>query len=143
MKRFIIGLEINKLSHKIVRALEAEIIASVDKNMSATTARIITFVVSHNAHHDIFQKDIEYFMGLNRSSVSLILNNMEKNGFILRESVKDDARCKKIVPTEKALEYSKKIVVAFDKVEDKMKVGIKDLSKFEKLINKIEQNLDA
>ncbi len=141
--QLIIGLEITKLSHKIVRALEAEIIASVDKNMSATTARIICYVVENGVEENLFQKDIEHFMGLNRSSVSLILNLMEKNGFILRRSIAEDARFKKIEVTEKAQLYYQKIIVAFDKIEMKMKANCPDLSQLAQTLTTINQNLDC
>lgn len=142
MDKFIIGLEITKLSHKIVRALEAEIIASVDKNMSATTARIICFLVKDGIDQEIFQKDIENFMGLSRTSVSLILNNMEKNGFVQRKSIIGDARYKKIIPTDKAIIYCKQIEKAFDKVEDKMKVNLDDLNALQNMLITINKNLE-
>lgn len=141
MDNFIVGLEITKLSHKIVRALEAEIITSVDKNMSATTARIICFVTENSMDKNISQKDIEKFMGLNRSSVSLILNSMEKNDFIRRETSVTDARYRHIVPTEKAKEYHTKISKVFDKVEDRMKVGLDDLEHLKETLLLISKNL--
>lgn len=141
-RAFIIGLEVTKLSHQIVRALEAQIIASVDKNMSATTARIICIVMEEGAQRDIYQKDIEKLMGLNRSSVSLILNKMEGKGLIRRQCVAEDARLKKIEPTELALRYHKQITRAFDKVEDKMKEGLPDLSAFADALAQIKQNLE-
>lgn len=142
MKEFILGLEITKLSHKIIRALEAEIICSVDKNMSATTARIICYVVENYKEKDVFQKDIEEFMGLNRSSVSLTLSSIEKNDFILRSSVSHDARYKKILPTEKAINYYQKITNAFDKVEDKMKLGLDDFKSLSVVFDTINKNLE-
>lgn len=143
MKKFIIGFEITKLSRKILRTLEAEIIQSVDKHMSATTARIICYIVENESELNIFQKDIEKFMGLNRASVSLTLNSMQKNGFIHRESIDNDARFKRIISTQKSLEYYQKIILAFDKVEDKMKIGIDDLNKLEDLLEKIDGNLEV
>ncbi len=142
MQPFIIGLEITKLSHKIVRALESEIVASVDKTMSATTARIICFVVEQSPTQDIFQKDIEQFLGLNRSSVSLIVSAMEKNDLLTRASVSHDARYKKILPTETAHAYHKKIVQAFDAVEDKMKANLADLSALAATLATIDKNLE-
>lgn len=142
MEHFIIGLEITKLSHKIVRALEAEIIVSVDKTMSATTARIICFVTENCENQDIFQKDIEKFLGQSRASVSLTLNAMEKNGFITRQSIASDARYKKILPTEKAQQYHTKISKAFDTVEDRMKLGLQDLETLQHTLATIGNNLE-
>ena len=44
---------------------------------------------------DIFQKDLEKEFDLKRSSVSLLLNNMEKSDLIQRVPVAEDARLKK------------------------------------------------
>ena len=52
---------------------------------------------------DIFQKDLEKEFDLKRSSVSLLLNNMEKSDLIQRVPVAEDARLKKIILTEKAI----------------------------------------
>ena len=46
---------------------------------------------------------------LKRSSISLMLNNMEKNKLIERVAVSEDARLKKIVLTEKAIKLNEKI----------------------------------
>lgn len=141
--QFIIGLEITKLSHKIVRALEAELITSVDKNMSATTARIVCYVVENGVNHNLYQKDIEHFMGLNRSSVSLILHRMEQNGLIHRHSLAEDARFKRIEASEKALADYQQITQAFDRVEAKMRRDIPNLSLLTQCLNTINQNLDT
>ncbi|MFI3237557.1 MAG: MarR family transcriptional regulator [Lachnospiraceae bacterium] len=143
MDKFVIGIEVTKLSYRIGRALEAEIMESVDETMSATTARIISFAIENHGKCDVYQKDIEHFLGLNRSSVSLILKSMEKNGFVVRESLPEDARFKRILPTKKAYRYHEKIIEAFERVEDKMKVGIEDLQKLEKMIAHINENLET
>ncbi|MDO7205446.1 helix-turn-helix domain-containing protein [Paraclostridium bifermentans] len=44
---------------------------------------------------DVFQKDLESVFDLKRSSISLMLNNMEKSGLIERMLVKEDGRLKK------------------------------------------------
>ena len=50
----------------------------------------------------IIRKDIEEEFQIRKSTVTGILQLMEKNGFIYRESVEKDARLKRIVPTKKA-----------------------------------------
>lgn len=142
MNHFIIGLELTKLNHKIIRALERELITSVDKNLSATTARIICYITENSPHQDIFQKDIEQFMGLKRASVSLILNTMEKNDFIVRQSVASDGRYKKILPTPKSQQYHQRIVQAFDTVEARMKLGLQELGVLQQALAIIDNNLE-
>ena len=49
---------------------------------------------------------------------------MEKHGYIYRESVKKDARLKRIVPTAKAEEMRPKILEHIQKTEAKLIEGI-------------------
>ena len=45
----------------------------------------------------VYQRDIEKRLCIRRSTVTATLNRMEKNGLIVRESVPEDARLKRIV----------------------------------------------
>ena len=65
---------------------------------------------------DLRQKDFEQQFNIRRSTASNILALIEKNGLIQRESVPYDARLKKIVLTDKAIE--KIAQKAFDKIEE-------------------------
>lgn len=139
---FIIGVEISKIHNQIMRELEAEIITNVDKNMSATTARVICFIIEEGKKHIVIGHDIEEFLSLKRSSVSLILSTMEKNGFITRNSVHYNAKIKSILPTEKAFSYYEKIVQCFDRAEIKMKKDIENIDELKFLLDKITENLE-
>ena len=50
----------------------------------------------------VFQRDIEEVFRIKRSSVTSVLQTLEKKGLIIRESVPEDARVKKLLLTEKA-----------------------------------------
>ena len=52
-----------------------------------------------NRDHSIYQRDIERAFSITRSTVTNILQLMEKKGYIRRESVPDDARLKRLVLT--------------------------------------------
>ena len=86
------------------------------RNADAITARyggarftgMQSFVVAYLADHaereqEVFQRDIERDFYISRSTASGILSLMEKNDLVYRLSVPQDARLKKLVPTEKAL----------------------------------------
>ena len=51
---------------------------------------------------DVFQREIEDVFRIKRSSVTSVLQTLEKKGLIVRESVPEDARVKKLVLTEEA-----------------------------------------
>ena len=59
--------------------------------------------------HDVFQRDIENAFSIRKSTVSKIIKLMENKDLIRRESVEYDARLKKIVLTDKAIEIHKMI----------------------------------
>ena len=57
-----------------------------------------------NRKKDIFQKDIEKFFSIGRSTVTNIIQILEKKGYVRRESVEYDARLKKVILTEQGIE---------------------------------------
>ncbi len=142
MSHFIIGLNIAKVHHNVVRKLESATQAIGDGNLSATTARIIAHLGHAQEKHDVFQRDIEHFLGLKPSSVSLILNTMEKNGYITRASVIHDARLKKICITPKAQELFPAILSSFEEVELSMKEHLSqdEQETLERILTKLDDH---
>ena len=74
-----------------------------DEDVTAVNGRIIMYLY-HHKEEDIFQKDIENEFSIRRSTSSSIISLMEKKGYIERVSVAHDARLKKLVLTDKALQ---------------------------------------
>ena len=138
-----IGLHINKLSRIISRKVDAAVFNAIDDNITVSQAYVIDFITD-NTDRDIFQKDLELEFGLKRSSVSLMLNNMEKSDLIKRVPVPEDARLKKIVLTEKAVEISKKISVAIDAVESRVSesLGEEEVHLLLNMLNKIRTDIE-
>ena len=50
----------------------------------------------------VFQREIEDVFRIKRSSVTSVLQTLEKKGLVVRESIPEDARVKKLVLTEEA-----------------------------------------
>ncbi len=69
---------------------------------------------------------------------------MEQKGFIERVSVENDARLKKIVLTEKAVDIHKRITREIENREKRMRNGIADeeLKIFFKVIQKVTANME-
>jgi len=70
--------------------------------VSGAQSRILRYI--RDQKKPIYQKDIERAFCQRRSSVSEMVKGLEKQGFLVRESVEGDARLKKMVLTPKALE---------------------------------------
>lgn len=69
----------------------------------------------------VFQRDIEDVFRIKRSSVTSVLQTLEKKDLITRESVPGDARIKKLVLTEKARKMQVCTYHAIGKMEQEMK----------------------
>lgn len=96
-----------------------------------------------NREKDIFQKDIEKQFGFCRSSITNTIQIMEKNGYLKREAVEQDARLKKVILTEKGIKAHREMTSLIDQLNEKTLEGITDeeLEGFFNVINKIEANL--
>lgn len=138
-----LGLDISKINHIISRKLDAAVINAIDDSLTVSQAYVIDFICYRCKDKDVFQKDLEKEFDLKRSSISLMLNNMEKNNLIQRVPVADDARLKKIVLTPKSLKLYESISVAIDSVENKIAENItaEEIELFNKVLNKIRNNL--
>lgn len=97
-----------------------------------------------NADKDIFQKDFEEKFSIRGSTASRILKTMEQKGYIERVSVKNDARLKKIVLTEKAVEIHQKIMKEIENREKRLRKGVSDeeLKIFFEVMQKFSNNME-
>ena len=78
----------------------------------------------HNPAEVMENDDIEEEFQIRKPTVTGILKLMEKNGYIYRESAKQDARLKQIIPTEKAEKIRPAILKSIEEGEAKMLRGI-------------------
>lgn len=94
------GMWINILCHKLKKRMDANM-----RNLGLTgvQSRVMHYILIKYAAGPVFQRDVENAFGFNRSTATGILQLMEKNGLILRESAAGDARLKSLIPTEKAV----------------------------------------
>lgn len=98
-----------------------------------------------NRKRDIFQRDFEAYFSIRRSTATKILQLMEKNGLISRESVSYDARLKKITLTDKAVKSYTLISDDIERQEQQITRGIsdKELAAFFATIDTIKGNLEV
>ena len=139
-----LGLDISKINHIISRKMDTSVISAIDDNLTISHAYVIDFICNEGKDKDVFQKDLESVFDLKRSSISLMLNNMEKNGLIERMLVKEDGRLKKIVLTEKSIKIYEKISDAIDLIENKLSENIteEEVKIFQNVLNKIRNSLE-
>ena len=97
-----------------------------------------------NRDRDIFQKDFEEKFSIRRSTASNMLKLMEKDGYIKRVSVENDARLKKIVLTDKAVKIHTEICKDIAAREKKLRKGLTDeeLEAFFRITEKLKKNME-
>ena len=134
-----VGFEIRRLDHTISRTIEAEGIDEIPL-MNGWIMRYLY----ENRKKDIFQKDIEKFFSIGRSTVTNIIQILEKKGYVRRESVEYDARLKKVILTEQGIESHEKIEAIIGCLNHRMIQGIEDddLQVFLRVADQIRRNVE-
>lgn len=137
------GFEIRSIANLMRRDFE-KYRAQLDLNSPSGMHGWAIGYLINNSSKDIFQKDFENEFSIRRSTASNILKHMEDNGLIKRVPVEYDARLKKIILTEKAIEIHKQISAAIEKRENKMRRGLSDdeIETFFKITAKLKNNLE-
>ena len=95
------GAWINLLSHKIKTQLNATF---QSLGITGVQSWVIYHILVHSKDGPVYQRDIETAFGLSRSTATGILQLLEKNGIIRRESVASDGRLKRLIPTQRAVD---------------------------------------
>lgn len=136
-----IGKRIIVLSNQLKRSLDSAAVDSGITGMQAQILGIISEAMENNV--DIFQKDVEENMQIRRSSVSGLLQLMEKRGLIYRESVSYDARLKKINLTKESMKLELKLHENICNFEETLIKGIdpKDLETFTNVLELLSKNV--
>jgi DNA-binding MarR family transcriptional regulator len=117
---------------------------SESMGVTGTQSRVLQFISEESKVREVFQKDIEEAFQVRRSTVTQILQLMERDGLIVRESVERDARLKKLIPTAKGYEIEQVMKGQISDMEEKL---AKNLTSEEKemlitILGKIRKNLE-
>ena len=78
---------------------------------------IIEYLYRHR-EEQVFQRDIEREFSITRSTVTNILQLMERKGYIQRQSVPQDARLKQLVLTEEGVRFHENTILSFHQTDD-------------------------
>lgn len=129
---------IGKLSNQIRRRIDS---FSSRTNFSGSQGKILHFVLAQKS--DVFQKDIEEEFSLRPSTATELLKKMEQNGLIYREALPEDARKKRVIVTDKALQYREIVMRDLLHLEEELTKDIskKDLEIFFQVLEKMLDNI--
>ena len=119
-----IGYQIKELSRLLDKNIwQKSILNAGGDTVTATHGWMIGYLY-HHRDREIFQKDMEADFHMAKSSITAALQNLEKNGYIVRVSVERDARLKKIELTEAGIGFHDDIQKSIDYMEEKLVAGL-------------------
>jgi len=138
-----LGFRIKAVNNMIRRNLDMRFSEAGMEELIGMQGPMLGFLSDCSQRQDVFQKDIEREFNIRRSTATVMLQKLEQKGYIVRESVDYDARLKRIVLTEKAIEANRAIRSQIDAFHEEMEMGItqeeKDL--FFNVLDKMMENL--
>ena len=144
-KRRSVGKAIRSLNNVIMRRFDSN---RPDKEalerITNANRWVIGFLVDQQEKRkDVYQKDLEEAFSITRSTVSKVIDLMMQKGLIERFPVAHDARLKKLVLTQKALELSEKMRIYAEGVEREITAGFteEELDTLLSYIERIRRNL--
>ena len=139
------GALLNQTARVIRRALDARI-SGVNPDLSGVRGMVLGDIVrAERQGRDVYQRDIEQWFNIRRSSVTAMLQGMEQSGFITREVVAKDARLKSLVPTEKGRQCAAAIHQCISDFEHDLQNGVsaQELEAIQGTLHKLIENAKA
>ena len=105
--------------------MDTRIAAEVTPELTGVRGMLLGEIIcANNENRDVYQRDVEQWFHIRRSSVTAILQGMEQDGFITRSAVAKDARLKRLIATEKGRACHKQIEESIARFEDDLQSGI-------------------
>ena len=142
----LVGFQMRMLDKNMRKAFEAlQYKTFPDRDQTAVSHGWVVGYIYRHSESDVYQKDLENAFHMAPSSITAIVKNLEKSGLIKREAVEKDARLKRIVLTDKGLEFQEKTMENFAKLEQVAVAGIPkdDLDKFFEVIFQMRKNVEG
>ena len=136
-----IGFEIKEINDLIIKKITREAHLENRCVISPTQVKIVCFLEKNDK---VYQRDIEDYLKSKRSTVSGILDTMEKNNLIKRISDSKDLRLKQIVLTEYAIDKISSIKSKLNQINKNLGKDISksDLDVFFKVTEQIKNNIN-
>lgn len=137
-----VGFSIHMLDVGMRKILDAKMKAAGDDEVTLMHGWILKYLYD-NREREVYQKDIEKQFGIGRSTVTTIIQLMEKRELVRRESVEHDARLKRVSLTEKGYLHNSLVKENIHSMHSLALAGIseKEKAEFLRISEKIAKNL--
>jgi DNA-binding MarR family transcriptional regulator len=137
--------KISDYLHSLCKEMYRIIGANISKyGITPQQGRIIRFLAL-NQENPVYQKDVEAFLNIRKSSVSSAIKNLEKSGLITRSHNPEDGRYKRINLTAAGLSIYEETRKNSQLVETKLRTNLEDaeIEFLEKTFQKLKKNLET
>ena len=138
-----LGFELKAANNMIRRKIDA-IFAQMEGNeINGMQGPLLGYLYHKSRNGDVYQKDVEKEFRIRRSTATVMLQNLEQKGYIVRVASTEDARLKRILLTEKAIEHHNLIEEQIRDFNRELENGITEEEKqtFLTILDKMMQNL--
>jgi DNA-binding MarR family transcriptional regulator len=115
-----------------------------ENGLTSIQSRVLGYLrMEETKGNCVFQRDIEEVFRIKRSSVTSVLQTLEKKALIQRESIPEDARVKKLVLTDKAREMQTSTYRDLERMEKEIRSLFSDeeFRGFLDYMNRIDQKV--
>ena len=138
----VIPAQIRRVDNLIFRRINQFARANGVEQATPMHGWIIEYLYRHR-NTPVFQRDIEREFSITRSTVTNILQLMEKKGYIERRSVPRDARLKQLILTEQGVQFHEKTLLSFHQTEECVNALLSPEEQAEllRLLNKLRDGL--
>ncbi len=138
-----VGFMVHKLDMNIKRMLDAKMKAAGYDEVTLMHGWILKYLYD-NRDREVYQRDIEKQFSIGRSTVTTIIQLMEKRDLVCRQSVEHDARLKRVMLTEKGFHHHDLVEENIYSIHQKIMTGISDAEKktFLDIVQKMDLNLN-
>lgn len=137
-----VGFMVHKLDMGVKRILDNRMKAAGYDEVTMMHGWILKYLYD-NRDREVYQRDIEKQFSIGRSTVTTIIQLMEKRELICRQSVEHDARLKRVMLTEKGFIHHNLVKENIFAIQQKMMTGISEEEKqtFLDIVQRMDGNL--
>lgn len=135
-----IGPKARKLSRYIKHNMHHRISEVTNNQVTHVQARVLCYLEWMNDEgKDVYQKNVEEFLSVSKSTASEIISTLENNEYISRVKQENDGRLRKIVLLDKGYKTNKAIGETIKSFEEEMrnKLTEEELDSFISIIEKL------
>ena len=141
----LLGFRIRSVWQQVKRLMNRHLTENDGYGLTGMQFAIVSYIAKESVERDVFQKDLEQKFDIRKSTVTGILNTMERDGLLLRETVPYDARLRKMILTDKALQAKQNTEQVIDSVESQLSKGLteEEITTFLSILEKISKNAES